>query len=173
MAQNIGESIQKNHQIPSTGIYFENVTLTDPADPDSQKIGMGRFHAELWVLSWFGVDFTSFKKAQLVAVRFFFDALFPFLLLFLISYISRPIPENLLDRFYTKLHTPVQPTEEEEKRTLEENYRNPERLKRNKIWPHSNWEIHKPGWMDFVGFFGSWALVGIIILLLKLMTSIK
>ncbi|MFC2156380.1 sodium:solute symporter [Acidobacteriota bacterium] len=173
LAQNIGESIQKQHVIPSTGIYFENVTLRDSSDPDSQKVGMGRFHAELWVLSWFGIDFTHMKKAQLVAVRFFFDALFPFLLLFPISYVSRPTPENLLDRFYARLHTPVQPTEEEEKRVLEENYRNPERLKKNKIWPRSNWEIHKPGWMDFVGFFGSWVLVGIIILLLKLVISIK
>ena len=173
LAQRVGQSIKKQHTIPAAGIYFESVALTDPADPGSPKIGMGRFHAEIWVLSWFGIDFSHFKKAQLVAVRFFFDALFPFLLLFAISFVSRQVPGERLDRFYAKLHTPVQPTEEEERKALEENYNNPERLKKHKIWPQSNWEIHKPGWMDYVGFFGSWLLVGVIILLLWLMTNIK
>lgn len=172
-AQTIGQSIKKQHTIPPAGIFFENIALTDPADPASPKMGLGRFHAEIWVLSWLGIDFSHFKKAQLVAVRFFFDALFPFVLLFLFSFFTRPVRKMHLDRFFAKVHTPVQATEELERIALEENYRHPEQLEKNKIWPGSNWEIHKPGWMDFVGFFGSWVLVGVIILLLWIMLNIK
>ncbi len=172
-AQTIGQSIKKQHTIPPAGIFFENIVLTDPADPASPKMGLGRFHAEIWVLSWLGIDFSHFKKAQLVAVRFFFDALFPFVMLFLISFLTRPVRKIHLDRFFAKVHTPVQATEELERIALEENYRHPEQLEKNKIWPGSNWEIHKPGWMDFVGFFGSWVLVGMIILLLWIMLNIK
>jgi SSS family solute:Na+ symporter len=172
-AQTIGQSIKKQHTIPPAGIFFENIALTDPANPASPKMGLGRFHAEIWVLSWLGIDFSHFKKAQLVAVRFFFDALFPFVLLFLFSYLTRPVKKMHLDRFFAKIHTPVQATEELERIALEENYRHPERLEKNKIWPGSNWEIHKPGWMDFVGFFGCWVLVGVIILLLWIMLNIK
>jgi len=109
----------------------------------------------------------------LVAVRFLFDAVFPFLLLFILSFITRPAPKPYLDRFFAKMHTPVQKTEEEEREALEESYRNPRRFEKEKLFPGSNWEILKPTRMDFLGFGGSWLLVGVIILLLWLMVSIK
>jgi SSS family solute:Na+ symporter len=169
----VGQSIPKQHVIEPVGVYFERVARVDPSDPDSTKVGLGRFHAELWVLSWFGIDFSGLKKSQLVAVRFFFDALFPFLFLFLISFFTKPAPKPNLDRFYAKLHTPVQKTEEEDKQALQESYKNPGKLEKDKIKPGSNWEIMKPTKLDALGFGGSWILVGVIILLLWLMTSIK
>lgn len=169
----IGQSIPKKHVIEPVGVYFENVARIDPSDPESVKVGLGRFHAELWVLSWFGIDFSEFKKSQLVAIRFFFDALFPFVFLFLISFFTKPAPKTNLDRFFAKLHTPVQKTEEEERRALQESYDNPRKFEKDKIKPGSNWEIMKPKKIDILGFGGSWILVGVIILLLWLMTSLK
>ncbi len=159
--------------IPPTGIFFDRVARTDPADPDSAKIGLGRFHAELWMLSWFGIDFLGFSKAQLVATRFFFDALFPFVLLFLVSFVTKPARKEHLDRFYAKLHTPVQKTPEEEEKELKRSFQDPDRFKKHMCFPNSNWEIEKPTRMDIIGFGGSWVLVGIIIFLLWLVTSIR
>jgi len=136
-------------------------------------MGLGRFHAETWVLSCFGIDFSKFSKSQLVATRFLFDAAFPFLLLFVLSFVTKPVPKPDLDRFFARMHTPVQKTEEEERKALEESYRNPKRFEKDKLFPGTNWEILKPTRMDFLGFGGSWILVGIIILLLWLMVSIK
>ena len=172
-AEYVGQSIQKQHIIEPVGVYFERVARIDPSDPRSDKVGLGRFHAELWVLSWIGIDFSGFKKSQLVATRFFFDALFPFVLLFLISFITKPVPKSLLDRFFVRLHTPVQKTEEEERRAIQESYDNPGKFEKDKIKPGSNWEFMKPRKIDLLGFGGSWILVGVIILLLWLMTSIK
>lgn len=172
-AEVVGQSIEKQHVIEPTGIFFEHVARIDPSDPNSPDIGIGRFQAEIWVLSWFGIDFSGFKKSQLVAVRFFFDALFPFVLLFLISFVTKPVKKSYLDRFFAKMHTPVQKTEEEETKALAESYKNPEKFDKDKLFPRSNWEIMKPGKWDYIGFGGSWILVGIIILLLWLMTSIK
>jgi SSS family solute:Na+ symporter len=169
----VGQSIPKQHIIEPVGVYFENVVRIDPSDPESAKVGLGRFHAELWVLSWFGIDFSGFQKSQLVAIRFFFDALFPFVFLFLVSFFTKPAPKTNLDKFYAKLHTPVQKTEEEERRALQESYDNPKKFEKDKIKPGSNWEIMKPTKLDILGFGGSWILVGVIILLLWLMTSIK
>ncbi|MCK7523913.1 MAG: hypothetical protein MZV64_42975 [Ignavibacteriales bacterium] len=67
-------------------------------------------------MSWFGVDFTRWSKPQLVAARFYFDALFPFLALVVFSWFTRPEPREALDRFFAKVHTPVQPTPEAERR---------------------------------------------------------
>jgi SSS family solute:Na+ symporter len=102
-----------------------------------------------------------------------FDALFPFLILFLISFVTKPVPKHGLDRFFAKLHTPVQRTPEEEKSALEDSYRYPEKFEKDKLLPDSQWEIMKPGKMDILGFGGSWIIVEIIILILWVMVSIK
>lgn len=172
-ASEVGVDITREHTIPPTGIFYDSVARQDPSDPGSPMVGIGRFNAELWVMSWFGWDFADYTKAQLVAARFFFDALFPFVLLFLISWLTRAVPKRDLDRFYAKVHTPVQTTPEEDARVVAANQENPEHLWKNKIRPKSQWEIYKPAWQDYVGFFGSWVLVGIIILLLYIMTNIK
>jgi len=173
LAEFIGQPIQKQHVSEPVGVFFDRVARSDPSDPSSAKVGLGRFHAELWMLSWFRIDFSGFKKSQLVATRFFFDALFPFILLFLISLVTKPVPKKDLDRFFAKLHTPVQKTEEEDQRALQESYANPAKFEKDKIRPGSHWEIMKPKKIDVLGFGGSWILVGVIILLLWLMTSIK
>ena len=173
LAGSVGQSIEKQHIIEPVGIFFDKVARTDPEDPNSPKIGIGRFNAELWVLSWFGFDFTGFAKSQLVATRFFFDALFPFVLLFLISIFTKPVAKPNLDRFFAKMHTPVQETPELEEKALAAAYANPEMYEKDKILPGSSWEIMKPAKMDYIGFFGSWGLVGVVIFLLWVMVTIK
>ena len=172
-AEFIGQSLKKQHTIEPVGIFFDNVVRIDPSDPDSPKVGLGRFHAEIWILSWLGIDFTHFTKPFLVAIRFFFAALFPFLLLFLLSYMTKPVPQPLLDRFFAKMHTPVQKTPEEEEKALQDSFDHPEKFEKRKLFPGSHWEIMKFKKIDYLGFGGSWILVGVIILLLWLMVSIK
>ncbi len=172
-AKILGEQVRKLQQLEPQGVFYEQVVRLNPEDPHSPKIGQGRFNAEIWVLSWLGSDFSHCSKAQLVALRFFFDALFPFLLLFLFSLITRPEPKEHLDAFFGKMHTPVQQDAEAEKRAIAQAAAHPQLREKDKIWPGSNWEIYKPGKIDFIGFFGSWLLVGVIILLLWLMVNIR
>lgn len=172
-ARRVGEIITKEHRIEPAGVFFEQVARTDPGDPDSPKVGLGRFHAELWVMSWFGIDFQRMPRSWLVAFRFFFDALFPFLLLFLFSRLTKPVPGELTDRFYAKMHTPVQPTPEEEEAALNVAYGDPDMYENQKMFPGTQWELLKWTRMDYLGFFGSWVLVGVIIVLLWLMVSIR
>jgi SSS family solute:Na+ symporter len=172
-AEKVGQAIRKPHVIEPAAVFFEKVARQDPADPASPKIGFGRFNAEIWVMSWLGVDFRGWTKAQLSAARFGFDALFPFLLLFLISLVTKPVPKKVLDGFFGKIHTPVQPTPEADALAVEAAAREPERIARLKVRPKSSWEILKPTRMDVIGFGGSWIMVGVIILLLWLMVRIR
>jgi SSS family solute:Na+ symporter len=172
-ARSVGERIEKPHVVEPVSIFYEKVARVHPEDPRSPKIGIGRFEAEIWVLSGLGVNFAGFTKAQLVATRFFFDALFPFVLLFLLSFVTKPVPRSELDKYFGKIHTPVQPTPEEDERAVEAAMTYPETLRNRKIWPRSSWEIMKPGKADIIGFGGTWLLVGVIILLLWLMVTIK
>ncbi len=173
LADYVGQKIEKQHIIEPVGILFEQVARIDPSDPESPKVGIGRFQAEVWVLSWFGIDFTHFKKSQLVAIRFFFDALFPILLLILLSLITKPVDDTSLNRFFAKMHTPVQPTAEEEEKAIEASFNNPEEAEKRKLFPGSQWELMKPTRLDYIGFGGSWVLVGIVIFLLWLMVNIR
>jgi SSS family solute:Na+ symporter len=172
-AQTVGQKIEKSVTIAPVGVFFDKVARENPDDPNSPKIGVDRFHAEIWVVSWFGFDLTHLSKAQLVALRFFFDALFPFLLLFLISMFTKPIPKGLLDNFFAKLHTPVQPNPEEDEVALVKARANFSQFEKEKMFPHSNWEFRKWKRVDYIGFFGSWALVGCVIAFLWFIVTIK
>ncbi|MBT5428027.1 MAG: sodium:solute symporter family protein, partial [Bacteroidetes bacterium] len=169
----VGETMKKEHVVLPVGIFFEQVVRENPKDSDSPKIGQGRFQAEIWVVSWLGIDFSRWSKAQLVALRFFFSALFPFLLLFLISAFTKEVPRNVTNAFFAKMHTPVQASDEMEKEELEISYNNPDRFKHRKMFPNTKWEMLKLKKIDYLGFFGSWVLVGIIILLLWIVVTIK
>jgi len=171
-AETVGQAIQKRHVIEPTGIFFEQVVRVDPGDPQSPKIGKGRFHAEIWLLSTLGIDVSGWTKAQLVAGRFFVDALLPFVLLILLSFVTPAIPKADLDRFFARLHTPVQPTPEADRQAVAAAVAQPGCHEHKKIWPHSNWEILRPGWVDLVGFGGSCVLVGVVLLLLWLMVTV-
>jgi SSS family solute:Na+ symporter len=172
-ASRAGDTFTREQVMPPVGILFERVVRTNPDDPESPKEGRGRFHAELWVMRAAGVDFTHWSKPQLVAARFFFDALFPFVLLFAVSWMTPPVPRDALDRFFAKLHTPVQPTPEAEDAALTASYADPHRFDRDKLFPGTQWEILRPARSDYVGFFGTWALVGVVILLLWAMVTIR
>ena len=172
-AARAGDSVTRTQTMPPVGVFFEKVVPIDPDHPQAAKEGRGRFHAELWVMSWFGVDFTRWSKPQLVAARFYFDALFPFLALAAFSWFTRPEPRAALDRFFAKVHTPVQPSHEAELAALEAAYANPRQFDSDKVFRGENWEILKPARSDYIGFFGTWALVGIVIVLLWAMVTVR
>ena len=109
-----GRTGHPEQMMPPVGIFFERVVPTDPANPRAAKEGRGRFHAELWVMSWFGVDFAHWTKPQLVAARFFFDALFPFVVLLVFSWLTRPVPGTRSTGSSPACTRPVQPTPEAE-----------------------------------------------------------
>ena len=77
-----------------------------------------------------------------------------------------------LDRFYAKIHTPVQPTDAADKNAVAENAARMEQFEHRKLFPGTSWEIHKPQKMDYLDFFGAWGLVGVIILILWTITQI-
>ncbi len=172
-ASAVGALVRQSREMAPAGIFFDRVARVRPSDPGSPKAGLGRFNAEAWVLSWFGVDFGRFTRPQLLATRFFFDALFPFVLLVGLSFATRPVPAPLLDRFFARLHTPVQPTPEADQAAVEAAYANPRKYDGDKLFPGPNWEILRPAPSDFAGFFGTCALVGVILLLLWLMVTVK
>ena len=70
------------------------------------------------------------------------------------------------------MYTPVQPTPEEDLKALEEAYADPGKYDGRKLFGKWGWEMLKPKKIDYIGFFGSWIFVGLIIFLLWLIVTV-
>lgn len=133
-------------------IFYEAVVRSDPNDPDSARLGQGRLHLELVTLDLLGVPVERLSASNRNATRYLYDAVFPFLLLLVISLLTRKPDQVRVDRFFGKMKTPVGATPELEAQAMEETYANPHRFDDTKLFPKSSWEFTKWDRQDTVGF---------------------
>ncbi|HVU18554.1 MAG TPA: hypothetical protein VHD32_16750 [Candidatus Didemnitutus sp.] len=155
-----------------TGVYFESIVHVRPNDLTSPLVGTGRFNFEAWLLSP-ALDVAHLTPNQRFTLQFFFDGLFPFAVLMLVSLVTPATDRARVDWFYGKMKTPVGPTPELEAATLEETRREPHRFDQTKLLgATSSWEFCRWDRTDGVGFLICCALtggiVGLFVLLLKL-----
>ena len=145
---------------------------TRPDDPASPLEGRGRFSFECWVLSRVGLDPVKLTPSGREAANFNFDGLFPFLVLGLVSLLTRPTDPNRVAQFYGKMRTPVGATPELEELAMAETRRQPARFDDTKLFPRSSWEFCRWDRVDTIGFIAccalSAAIVGLFVLLLRL-----
>ena len=166
LAKRPGQVIRKPHVVLPAAVFFDRVARADPRNPQSPLEGIGRFTVETFSLRLLGVPVQQFSPAGLLATRWLFDGLFPFVLLIGLSLCFKPEHSDLADQFYAKLKTPVAPTTEEDEAAVALSKAQPHRFDHLKLFPHSHWEFSKWTRSDFVGFLGCWVVVGIILLVL-------
>jgi len=170
-AQSIGQPLEKRKVQPPVAIYFDEVVREDERDPASRLVGKGSFKNQIYYCSLLGLPVESMNKAQLSTVSLSFDIIFPFLVLFGVSLMTRRNSEKTLREFYGAMHTPTVADPEEDARRVREAIEHPEIVEARKLFPHTDWEFWKPTRADVWGFLGSWVMVGVIIgLYLYLMT---
>ena len=143
-----------------------------PGDhPASALEGRGRFSLECYLLGKVGLDVAKLAPQGREAATFYFDGLFPFMVLLFVSYLTRPTDKARVDQFYGKMKTPVGDTPELEAAAMEETRRNPGRFDHTKLVRDSTWEFCKWDRVDTIGFLiccaVSGAIIGIFVLLLK------
>ncbi len=165
-ATRVGQSILKSHNILPASVYFEKVARINPEDPRSPMEGLGRFSVEAYSLHLLGIRVSRFTSAGLVAARWFFDGLFPFLMLIVFSYFSPQTESLRVRRFYAKMKTPVLIVPEEDEKEVALSYANPERFDHLRLFPNTSWEFSRWNRRDFVGFAACWGIVCAILLLL-------
>jgi SSS family solute:Na+ symporter len=146
-------------------VYFKEVVRVDPANPASGLEGRGRFNFECWALSRAGLDPARLTPAGRETAQFLFDSFFPFLVLFLVSLVTRPPDRARVDQFYGKMKTPVGATPELEAAAMMETRNNPHRFDHTKLFPRSAWEFARWDRVDTFGFLGCCAVSAAIIAL--------
>ncbi|MBI5767587.1 MAG: hypothetical protein HZA93_07315 [Verrucomicrobia bacterium] len=155
---------------PGTGVYFSKVVHADANDLQSPYIAAktrtNRFNFEAWIVSQAGVDVGSMTPTQRFTLQFFFDGLFPFVVLIAVSLLTRPTDPARVDLFYGKMKTPVGDTPELETAAMEETRKNPTRFEHTKLFgANSWWEFCKWDRVDTIGFLICSALSGAIVML--------
>ncbi len=160
-----GALVRHEERIPPTGIFFESVVRQNPADTSSVLEGRGLFRPQIWILSRFGIDFTSWNRPAILSAALLFDATLPFLLLILFSLLTRRNSEEVLRDFYARIHTPAVADPELDAQLVQEKIDHPELVERNKIFPGSDWEFWHPTRTDIVGFL---VCLGFVLLIVGL-----
>ncbi len=167
LAQN--PSLAQMSAKPGTGVYFAKVIHAKADDLSSPLMASAtrtnRFNFEAWLVGKLGVDVVALTPTDRFTIQFFFDGLFPFVVLIVASWLTRPTDPARVAFFYGKMKTPVGATPELEAATMDETRRNPTRFDATKLFPRSNWEFCRWDRVDAVGFIVCSVLSGAIVLL--------
>ncbi len=99
-----------------------------------------------------GLPLQSYSNATLDTLRLPTKIVTPFLVMFLISLITRRTDSAALDRYYAKMKTPVDPDREKDEANLAASYRDPQQLESRRLFPGTQWEFQRPDRVDVLGF---------------------
>jgi SSS family solute:Na+ symporter len=143
--------------------YFDSVALPAPGDRAGVPVGHGRFDFELYLLKCLGMRVDRLSAGGILASQFFFDGLFPFAVLILVSHLTPRTGQDRVNRFYGKMKTPVGATPELETQAIGETLRNPSRFDHLKLFPGSEWEFCRWTREDALGFLACCGVSGAIL----------
>lgn len=147
-----------------TPVYFDAVVHSVENDLSSPMVGRGRFNVEAYLVGLAGYDVAKLTPNGRLSIRYYWDGLFPFAVLILVSLVTRSGDKKREDFFYGKLKTPVGETPEAEAATIEETRRNPRRFDDTKLFGRdSSWEFGKWNREDAIGFLACCAVSAAII----------
>jgi solute:Na+ symporter, SSS family len=154
---------QANESGVRTAVYWDTLVHQRPDDLTSPLQGRGRFHLELYVLDKLGLDVAEMDTSARYAARFFYDGIFPFVVLILVSLLTHKPRPALVDQFYGKMKTPVSADPEVDAAEMAKTRAEPHRFDHKKLFPRSSWEFTKWDRVDTLGFLACCAVSGAIL----------
>ena len=164
-----GNKYVKVDKLPQKAIFWtQGIKIGD----DGQKYGKGMLNLELILVDKLGFDLSKNSYSLNETIRVIIRTVTPFLILFLVAFLTVPDDKKRLDLFFARMKTPVQADPEQDAEEMKLSYKNPQRFDNKKLFPNSNWEFNKWNKLDAVGFFVAvLAVIGILVLL-QIMISI-
>jgi SSS family solute:Na+ symporter len=165
----IGESFEHTYSFPRRSLFWaKGVSVGD----DGRPAGGGLFSTELWILEKCGIDIEKNAYALNETLRIGFRTLLPFAIFIVVALVTRPDPEDVLNRFYAKMRTRVIPDPEKDAAELELSLADPRRLDHILVFPRSSFEIYRWNREDWLGFVLSVAGVGVVLAFIHVLVSI-
>jgi solute:Na+ symporter, SSS family len=152
--------------------HREDATLIRTERIVGRQRGVGSLNLDFLLYSLVGFDLSGVSKATLETLRLPARLLTPFLVLFVLSHLTRRDDNVVLDRYFAKMNTPVQADHVADRQALERAYEDPRATESRKLFPGSDWEFVSPTRMDLIGFLASCAACFVIIGLLTWLAGI-
>ncbi|MEE8451103.1 MAG: sodium:solute symporter family protein [Thermoguttaceae bacterium] len=142
----------------------EHTTRVVMRYPDATRLeGLGSFNVDFLLYDLAGMDLRAQPTAMLETLELPPKIILPFVVMILLSLVTRRNSTAALDRLYVKMKTPVVPDPELDRAELEKSYADPHRFDHRKLFPHGNLEIQKPTAADAIGFITCVAICFLII----------
>ncbi len=136
---------------------------------DVRLMGTGQFRIDYLLFKVLQVDLTQFSKSTLQTLDLVPKIVIPFLVMIVVSWVTRPNSQAALDRYYAKMKTPVLGDPEQDAAELERSYQQPDRFDGKRLFPGTQLEIQRPTRLDVIGFVVSlatcFAVIGLAILI--------
>ena len=125
--------------------------------------GSGLFRLDFLIYDFFGMDLQGKTDSMLATMELPTKIVLPFLVMIASSFFMGRNSTEALDRYYSKMKTPVRPDPEEDKKALEQALLDKDAHESKKWIPGSDLEIEKPKMLDIFGFLGTFAMCFLII----------
>ncbi len=155
-----GEQFSKTDVLPQRSIFW---TQGVKKSADGQTYGSGMLNLELVLVDQCITDLSQKPYAWNESLRVLIRTIFPFLVLLIAAWLSKPLPKDKLDQFFVKMKTKVHIDPQEDAKQMALSRENPARFDHLKLFPASDWEIYRWGKEDSWGFIAS---VGILVVIL-------
>jgi SSS family solute:Na+ symporter len=164
-----GRKFLKTYIMPETSIFW---TKGIKVEKNGQHSGSGMLNLELVVYDKLGFDLAKNRYALNETIRILTRTFIPFIVLIVVSLLTRRDEKAMLDRFFVKMKTPVDTSHVEDARQLAESHAMPHRFENKKLFPHSNWEFDKWDKTDIIGFLASIMVATAVVAMLYFLVSI-
>ena len=134
--------------------------------------GTGQFKLDFLFYQWIGMDLRTKSNSMLKTLELLPKIVAPFLVMIVLSLLTKRNRKEVLDRYFVKMKTPVDPDRESDRQEMEASYAKPDRFDDRKLFPGTDFEFVKPRLMDVAGFVVCFAICFAIIFLAVLIASI-
>jgi len=156
----LGEQFTRVDVLPQKTIFW---TQGIKLNQDGRKYGKGMLNLELILIDKLGFDLSINSYSLNETIRVIIRTIIPFFVLILFTLLTRPDDKKMLDRFFAKMKTPVQPDSVSDTQELAQSFKKPDRFDAKKLFPKSSWEFYKWNKVDAWGF-----IVAVLVLLAML-----
>ncbi len=120
--------------------------------PDVRLKGFGNFRLDFLLYKMIGIDLGSLNDATLGTLELPPKIILPFLVMIVISLVTKRNSEYALNRYYAKMKTPVTPDHDRDEQNLISAYSDPAGMEKRKMFPGTDFEFQKPTAVDIIGF---------------------
>ena len=130
-------------------------------------------HPNLLALHVLGLKLDNLSMSGLMTLNYGIQIVMPFIILFTVSYFTRPPEKKRIDPIFARLHTPIAANKADDEKQIRYYLDHPRAFDHEKFLPNSNWEIRKPDRVLIVGFLSCVAIALAILGAAFLISNLK